>query len=94
MKSEISNEVLFYFCFFSYNLRIFEVGLFWATLFTIHKFYLKNLYNNKKNISITLRDSYLLLPSSLSKLSTQFRVSTGHGTGQLSGAVQWAVIRH
>lgn len=92
---------------YAHNLSLFDIVFLFKYLpelkllgFTVqiikkeNKYIYIKIYNNKKNISITLRDSYLLLPSSLSKLSTQFRVSTGHGTGQLSGAVQWAVIRH
>ena len=33
-----------------------------------------SIINRNKNISITIRDSYLILPSSLSKLSKQFKV--------------------
>ena len=35
-----------------------------------------NISNRQKNISLTIRDSYLLLPSSLSKLSANFKVET------------------
>ncbi|OAX31150.1 hypothetical protein K503DRAFT_704144, partial [Rhizopogon vinicolor AM-OR11-026] len=44
-----------------------------------NKFISIKIYNNTKNISVTFRDSYLLLPSSLSKLSAQFMVETPKG---------------